>query len=314
MRALVTGGAGFIGSKVVEKLLKNGEEVWVIDNLSNGREKNLENMIIDNGFKGLYIRDIKENLILEYLFQNKFDVVYHLAAIINVQDSIDNPRKTFEDDVIGTFNLLCHCKKSKTKFVYVNTCMIYDKSIEEKGIDENHLIKPTSPYAGAKIAAENLVQSFFHTYNLPTTIIRLFNTYGPSQKTDGEGGVVSVFIKNKLKGNKLNIFGDGNQTRDLLYVEDAARGIVLAGISKKVNGEIINIGAGSDISINNLAKLVENDISKHNHVKHIHPQSEIEKLICNYSKAKKLLGWEPTISLKEGIIRTEKWIKENEFI
>lgn len=314
MRALVTGGAGFIGRHVVDKLLTEGHKVWVIDNLSNGRYENILGLIEQKNFIEFYPRDIKENLLLEYIFQNKFDVVYHLASSINVQDSINNPKNTFDNTVTGTFNLLCQCQKYNTKFVYINTCMIYDTTINTEGIDENHPIKLTSPYAGAKYSAENLVCSFSYTYKLPSSVIRLFNTYGPYQKTNSEGGVVSVFIKNKIEGKCLNIFGDGNQTRDLLYVDDAASSIVMVGASEHVNGEIINVGAGSDISINNLAKLIVHDTSKINHIEHIHPQSEISKLLCDYSKANKLVGWKPTVSLNEGLCLTEKWIKQNEKI
>src|SRR5690606_15346139 len=137
-----------------------------------------------------------------------------------------------------------------------------------------------------------------------------FNTYGPFQKTGGEGGVVAIFINKKLTGDKLMIYGDGTQTRDLLYVKDCARFVVEAGYSDAVNGEIVNAGLGRDIAINDLAKLVVGDESRIVHVPHIHPQSEIQKLLCDYGKAKRLLGWEPQVSLEEGLQKTEDWIRE----
>ncbi|MNI41123.1 dTDP-glucose 4,6-dehydratase [compost metagenome] len=186
--------------------------------------------------------------------------------------------------------------------------MVYDRCADESGITELHPTKPASPYAGAKVAAENMVLSYYYAYGLPTVVIRPFNTYGPYQKTGGEGGVVAIFIKNELDGKQLQIYGEGTQTRDLLYVEDCARFVVAAGFSDAVNGEIVNAGLGRDIAVNDLALLVAGDPERIRHVEHIHPQSEIQKLLCNSAKAKELLGWEPEVSLEEGIERTRAWI------
>jgi len=314
LNVLVTGGAGFIGRWVVKKLLNDGHNVWVLDDLSNGREKNLEEFMSDKNFKDFIKGNINDVVLLEKLFKNEFDICYHLGASINVQDSIDDPKTTFENDTIGTFNILEKCKQYNVKLVFMSTCMVYDRATNLDGIKETDPIKPASPYAGSKIAAENMVLSYYYAYGLPAVVIRPFNTYGPFQKTGGEGGVVAIFIKNKLQGMPLSIYGEGTQTRDLLYVEDCARFVVLAGYSNKVNGEIVNAGLGRDISINDLAKLISGDSSQIKHVEHIHPQSEIPKLLCNYEKAKKLLGWNPEISLVEGIKRTEEWIKNTKLV
>ena len=156
-----------------------------------------------------------------------------------------------------------------------------------------------------------MVLSYWHAYKLPTVVIRPFNTYGPFQKSSGEGGVVAIFIKKELEGADLNIYGDGTQTRDLLYVEDCAKFVVEAGYSDKVNGMIVNAGLGKDVSVNELAKMIASDESRIKHVEHIHPQSEIQKLLCDYSKAKEVLGWKPAITLEEGIKRTTEWIVAN---
>ncbi|MCM3654513.1 dTDP-glucose 4,6-dehydratase [Metabacillus litoralis] len=314
MKILVTGGAGFIGSWVVKQLLNDGHFVWALDDLSNGRIDNIQEVIDHRNFKEFIQGNIKDVSLLKDLFENKFDICYHLGASINVQESIDDPRTTFENDTIGTFNTLEQCKENNVKIVFMSTCMVYDRASSDRGIKETDPIKPASPYAGAKIAAENMVLSYYYAYGLPAVVIRPFNTYGPFQKTGGEGGVVAIFIKNKLKGIPIQIYGNGTQTRDLLYVEDCARFVVQAGYSKNVDGEIVNAGLGHDISINELAKLIVKDDSKIQHVKHIHPQSEIQKLLCNYEKAKKLLGWEPKISLEKGINLTEEWIKNTNLI
>ncbi|AIQ71331.1 GDP-mannose 4,6-dehydratase [Paenibacillus graminis] len=310
MNILLTGGAGFIGRWVAKRLLDEGHHLWIIDDLSNGREENIEEFREHPCLHQFINGTILDVALLSHLFsENNFEVCYHLGASINVQDSIDNPSTTFNNDTVGTFNILEQCRKYRTKLVFMSTCMVYDRCSDEEGITELHPTKPASPYAGAKVAAENMVLSYYYAYDLPTVVIRPFNTYGPFQKTGGEGGVVAIFIKNQLSGKDLNIYGEGTQTRDLLYVEDCAKFVTAAGFSDTVNGEIVNAGLGRDIAINDLALLIAGDSTRIKHIEHIHPQSEIQKLLCNSSKAKLLLNWEPEISLEEGIARTTEWIK-----
>jgi len=309
MKALITGGAGFIGRWVVKYLLKKGNEVWALDNLSNGERNNILEFEENPRFK--FIKgDILQRDLLKELFNLNFEVCFHLAATINVQNSIDNPGENLEVNLRGTFNILEEAKKRNTKVIFISTCMVYKQAIDNIPIDEDHSLCPLSPYAATKIAAENLALSYFHTYGLPITILRPFNTYGPFQKTNNEGGVIPIFILRSLKGEILNIYGKGRQTRDFLYVEDCAEAIVKAALSDKIWGEVINIGTGKDISINDLARLIAGDSRRIKHIPHIHPQSEIPKLVCNYSKARKLLNWGPRTSLREGINRTREWIRE----
>ena len=307
MKVLVTGGAGFIGRWVVKKLLEEGHTVKVLDDLSNGNLDNLSEFS-DNPELTVKTGDIKNEKTVSALFRKKLDLVIHLAADIIVQDSIDNPRKVFENDVIGTFNILEASRKAQAKFVFMSTCMVYDTVSSTGAISELHPTKAASPYAGAKLAGENLSQSYYHAYGLPVTILRPFNTYGPYQKSTGEGGVVSIFIHRELNGESLNIYGDGEQTRDFMYVEDCAEFVVRAAMSDRCSGEIINAGFGKDVTINELAYLICKDKSRIKHIEHLHPQSEIPKLVCDRKKAKKILGWEPQFSLEEGIERTRKFI------
>jgi nucleoside-diphosphate-sugar epimerase len=310
MNILLTGGAGFIGRWVAKRLLDKGHQVWILDDLSNGREENIEEFRTHQCLKQFINGTILNEALLSHLFdEHKFEVCYHLGASINVQESIDNPSTTFNNDTVGTFNILEQCRKHNTKVVFMSTCMVYDQCTDETGITESHPTKPASPYAGAKVAAENMVLSYYYAYGLPTVVIRPFNTYGPFQKTGGEGGVVAIFINNHLNGQKLHIYGEGTQTRDLLYVEDCARFVVAAGFSDAVNGEIVNAGLGLDIAINDLALLIAGDPSRVKHIEHIHPQSEIQKLLCNSAKAKSLLNWQPEVTLEEGIARTTAWIQ-----
>ncbi len=310
MQVLVTGGAGFIGRWLVNKLLEDNFHVIALDDLSNGREENIKEFMENTLFK--FVKgDIRNKTLLENMNFNEYDVVYHLAAEINVQKSLDNPSETFQRDVVGTFNVLEECRKNNTKFVFVSSCMVYDRCFDENGITENHPIKPASPYAAAKLSGEFLTLSYYHAYNLPTVVLRPFNTYGPYQKSTGEGGVIAIFIEKSLSKKPVTIYGDGTQTRDFLYVEDCANFIIRAGESKKAFGQIINAGTSNDISINNLAKMIVKDSQYIKHVPHIHPQSEIKKLQCNSSKANTLLDWKPYYSLEEGLEKTKIWIMNN---
>lgn len=309
MKVLVTGGAGFIGRWVVKKLIEKGCDVWVLDNLANGRRENLDEFAGNEKLKDFVVGNIKDRKLLRGLFGERFDACFHLAASINVQDSIDDPRTTYENDVDGAFNVLEESRRTGARLMFVSTCMVYDRATDDVGISERHPVKPASPYAGAKLAAENMVLSYYHAYGMPTTVIRPFNTYGPFQKSSGEGGVVAIFIGCKLNGAPLTVYGDGTQTRDLLYVEDCADFVLAAGLSDRAVGRVINAGLGEDIAINDLAMKVVGDPSRIVHVEHIHPQSEIMRLRCDNSLARSLLGWSPKVSLDEGLRRTEAWIE-----
>lgn len=319
MKFLVTGGAGFIGRWVVKMLLKGGwehfsfppQKVVVVDNLSNGRKENIENLMPYPGFEAFHHNDLLDEPFLDRLFsKHRFDCVLHLAACINVQESIDNPRRVFNSDVVGTMNLLDKIRPQNTPIVFVSTCMVYDMAGLDGAINEKHPTRCASPYAGAKLAAEHMVESYFHAYGLPSVILRPFNTYGPYQKSNGEGGVVAIFLEKEVTGEKLSIYGDGSQTRDLMYVEDCAEFILRVAFSDRFDGRIYNAGSGEDISINDLAGLVCKSPGRIRHVSHIHPQSEINKLLCDSSRAKKTFEWQPRISLQEGIKRTRKHIEK----
>jgi dTDP-glucose 4,6-dehydratase len=306
MGILVTGGAGFIGRWVVKELLSKRHKVVALDNLSNSSIENIREFLENPNFT--FIKgDILDQKKLGDTFRRDIDACIHLAAQISVQESIDYPERVFKNNVIGTYNVLEECRKRDITLVLVGTCMVYDMAVS-KPIDERHPLKPASPYASSKLAGEELALSYFRAYGLPVVVTRPFNTYGPFQKSNSEGGVVSIFIKRNLEKKPLLVFGDGEQTRDLLYVEDCADFIVRAAFSKTAVGEVINAGSGKDISINDLTLMICKDKSRIKHIPHPHPQSEIRKLVCDYSKARKILGWKPKISLNEGIKRTTQWL------
>jgi UDP-glucose 4-epimerase len=337
MKCLVTGGAGFIGRWVVERLLRDGHEVLALDDLSNGRRENLQEFEGRRGWSGLVQGDLTRPESLSAVFEaHQWDLVIHLGASIHVQKSIDNPGPTFHNDAVGTFHVLEACRRQfferngvdfearqfdfdrdvprlgrrGPRVAVMSTCMVYDLA-GDTSIREVHPYRPASPYAAAKIGADMLALSYFHAYRMPVTVVRPFNTYGPFQKSNSEGGVVSIFLKRDIERAPLLIKGNGQQTRDLLYVEDCAEFVVTAACSERAEGRIINAGTGRDVSVNALAQLCCTGGNRIEKVPHDHPQAEIMKLCCDASLARELLGWAPKTSLEEGVRKTRTWLEQN---
>jgi UDP-glucose 4-epimerase len=337
MRCLVTGGAGFIGRWLVERLLARGDEVLALDDLSNGRRENVREFESKPGFVGLVVGDIKDPACIEDVFSRGcWDAVFHLGASIHVQKSIDDPEPTFRNDAEGTFRVLEACRrqyfadngldidakhfdydrdvprltKRAPRVAVMSTCMVYDLA-GGAAISETHPYRPASPYAAAKIGADMLAISYEKSYRMPVTVVRPFNTYGPFQKSNSEGGVVSIFLKRDIAGEPLLIKGSGEQTRDLLYVEDCADFIVSCAMSEAAEGQIVNAGTGADVAIKELAAMCASPSNRVEHVAHDHPQAEIMKLLCDSSKASRLLGWKPEVDLAEGLRRTRQWLEDN---
>ena len=192
----------------------------------------------------------------------------------------------------------------------MSTCMVYDLA-GDAPIHEGHPYRPASPYAASKIASDMLALSYFHAYRLPVVVVRPFNTYGPFQKSNSEGGVVSIFLTRDLEGQPLLIKGTGEQTRDLLYVEDCAEFVTTAILANGGEGEIINAGTSCDVSINELARMCCSHGNQVEHVAHDHPQAEIMRLRADASKAQRLLGWTPRTGLSEGLAQSRAWLIAN---
>ena len=335
MNCLVTGGAGFIGRWVVRRLLERGEAVLALDDLSNGRRENLREMEGAPGWLGLVAGDLTDPTLLAEVFRRRWDRVFHLGASIHVQKSIDDPAPTFRNDVEGTFRVLEACRAQYfeangldtaakcfdyerdaprlatrvPRVAIMSTCMVYATSAAPIG--EGHPYRPASPYAAAKIAADHLALSFFHAYRLPVTVVRPFNTYGPFQKSNSEGGVVSIFLKRDIAREPLVVKGTGLQTRDLLYVEDCADFVVRCAEASETEGEIVNAGTGRDIAVRGLAELCATHGNEVVNAPHDHPQAEIMRLSCDASKAKRLLDWSPSTCLEDGVARTRRWLESN---
>jgi len=309
VKVLVTGAAGFIGRWVVGELLARGHTVLPVDSLVAGDAANLDEFAGAPGLLPFEQGDVRDAAACRR-WTAGVDAVAHLAASISVQDSIDDPETTFENDVVGTFNVLEGARLSGARVLFMSTCMVYDRASAPEGIAETHPTKPASPYAAAKLSGEALTLSYGHAYGLPTTVVRPFNTYGPYQRSVGEGGVVAIFTRLSLLGERLRIYGDGTQTRDLLYAADCARFVCDALLSEAATGRILNAGTGVDVSVNDLAAAIEPDASRIVHVEHIHPQSEIAVLRCDAREAWRVLGWQPEVPLAEGLRRVRSWMSE----
>lgn len=304
---LITGGAGFMGRWVAKNLLEKGNRVWILDNLSNSTELNIDEF--RSRLKDFIIGDIKDRKLISDLFTHKFEICIHLAASINVQDSIDNPQKCFNDNVLGTFNVLDECRQHKTKLVFVSSALIYVTAKRGEKIKEEHPLNPSSPYTASKIFGENLTISYYRTYHLPVVILRPFSIYGPWQRSDSEGGVMSIFINRKLQGMPIEVFGNGEQSRDFFYIEDCAEFISRATFLGSAVGEIFNAGFGEGVKIKDLAKIIANGKTHIEFTEHPHSQAEVMAMSADSSKAEKILGWKAQTSLAEGIDRTREWLK-----
>lgn len=304
--SLVTGGAGFIGRWVVRALLDEGYRVVVLDDFSNAGASNLDGL--DEARLDVVEGSIADSDAVRRAFGVKPAQVLHLAAKINVQNSIDDPIGTYAPDVLGTLQVLEAAREVGAPVLFMSSCMVY-AAAGGGPIAESHPVRPASPYAASKLAGEQLTISYGLAYGHPVTVVRPFNTYGPFQRADGEGGVVAIFCERGLKGEEIAIFGDGTQTRDLLYVEDCAEFVLRAAASEGARGELLNAGTGRDVTINELAEIVAGGAVPTKHVAHPHPQAEIARLVCDPGKAARILGWRSGVSLEKGIERTNEWLR-----
>jgi len=254
MKALVTGGAGFIGSHLSEQLLAQGHEVVIVDDLSNGRQKNLD-LFKGNSRLVFYQVDIRKPEILKPCFEG-VDWVFHLAGLADIVPSIERPEPYFSVNVQGTFNVLECANAAKVKrFVYAASSSSYGIP-DVYPTPETAPINPQYPYALTKYMGEELVIHWAHTYKLPTLSLRLFNVYGPRSRTTGTyGAVFGVFLAQKIHGRPFTVVGDGRQTRDFTYVTDVVDAFICAANSD-LSGDAMNVGSSNHYSVNRLVELL----------------------------------------------------------
>jgi len=311
MRILITGGAGFIGSHLCDKYTKEGHTVLCLDNFMSGNIINVRHLLDYRNFK-LIKGDIRDFELLEKVMRD-VDAIFHLAAQIHVDRSYIEPRLTYDVNVIGTQNVLEAAKMSDAKkIIHASTSEVYG-SAQYAPIDENYPLNAPHPYGASKIAADRLCYAYARTYGMDISILRFFNIFGPRQRDIGYGGVISMFTKRILINVSPIVYGDGRQTRDYTYIDDAVRAYDLALNHSEPLIEPLNFGTGREISIIDLANKLIDLCGKKGSIKPVHVEpriGEVEKLVASASKAKELLGWEPKCNLDEGLNEFVQWYKQ----
>jgi len=300
MEVLVTGGAGFIGSNIVDGLIEAGHQVIVVDNLSTGKKENL------NDQAEFYNLDLRDQKLKEVFKENEISHVIHHAAQIDVQHSINDPLFDAQNNILGTINLLECCRAYKVKkIIYASSAAVYGEP-DYLPVDEEHPIKAMSPYGISKHTPEHYIKMYNELYELKYTIFRYANVYGPRQDPKGEGGVVSIFVDKMLAEERPVIFGDGQQTRDFVHVYD----IVKANLLALDNGDniLVNISTQSRDSVNDLVDHL-NQILPYE-IKAIYQEARkgdiLHSSLAN-GKAKEQLGWTPGYDFKDGLEQTVEY-------
>jgi UDP-glucose 4-epimerase len=311
MNILVTGGAGFIGSHIVDRLVKDGHVVSVIDDLSNGNLRNLSQVKDKIHF---HRQNITSQQLSDVFTEEKPEVVFHLAAHINVRNSLKDPSHDANVNIIGSLNVLENCRMFGVKKIIFSSTggAIYGET-GNIPTPESEIPHPISHYGIAKFSVEQYLYLYKHIYGLDYTILRYANVYGPRQDPIGEAGVVSIFINNILQGKECRINGDGKQTRDYTFVADVVEANMLA-LKTEQSGKIVNIGTGKETDVNELfdsiAKVVEK-ISKKKGTSFHGPalQGEVARSCLDATRAKEELSWMPKVELSEGLKKTAEFFK-----
>ena len=312
---IVTGGAGFIGSELVRQLATRGERVVIVDNLVNGKRENVADVLSRD--VELMVTDIRDLDTLMPLLRAA-RAVYHLACL-GVRHSVHSPHENHEVNATATLQLLAAARQADVpRFVYVSSSEVYGgvrwaPTIRWEQMTEDHPAFPCTVYGGSKLAGECYARAYFRTYGYPTVVVRPFNTYGPRSHHEGDSGeVIPKFLLRCLAGRPLVVFGDGTQSRDFTYVSDTANGILLAGDHPLAVGETINVGSGQEVTINDLARRVIIEAGLPEAViEHDRPRpGDVPRLVADVARARTLLGYEPRVSLPEGIQRLLQWYRD----
>ncbi|MEC0090741.1 NAD-dependent epimerase/dehydratase family protein [Paenibacillus macquariensis] len=301
MKVLVTGGLGFIGSHVVDRLIEDGIETVIVDNISGA-----SGSCYRNPAAVLYVNDIRDEALDDVFDREKPDAVIHLAAQIDVSESQRNPLFDANVNIFGTLNVLRLCEVHHVhKIVYASSAAVYGNP-KYLGIDELHPFNPESCYGISKSVPESYIRQFASMHGLKYTILRLANVYGPRQNSHGEAGVVSVFLDRMKAGKSLVIYGDGEQTRDFVYVEDVAQAFVDAvWAEERVGNQTMNISCGIATSINTIVEMIGNITGRQVLITYEQARSgDILHSYLNNMKAKELMSWSPVHTLNEGMEKT----------
>lgn len=312
MRIVVTGGAGFIGSNLVDALLKDGHTVTVVDNLSTGKFENLLNVkeaARQNRFFFLQV-DIRDGALQAAFKGKEQEVVIHLAAQCDVRASVKDPLEDADINILGTINVLKTAVENGVRR-FINTSSggcVYGEP-EVIPVTEEAPRQPDSPYGVSKGVAEEYIRYYQRSKGLSYCTLALANVYGPRQNPFGEAGVVAIFAGKMLNGDAPCIYGDGEQTRDFIYVGDVVEAYRAS--LRKGEGEFLNIGTGRETSVNQLFRLMAELLDFEGEPIYAPPrEGELQRIALDFSRAKRVLGWKPKVELKEGLARTVEWYRE----
>jgi UDP-glucose 4-epimerase len=303
MKALVTGGAGFIGSHLVDQLISGGMEIHVMDNLITGNMQNLHPLAI------FHKEDICSSKAKEIMMKMKPDIVFHLAAQADVGKSLVFPTFDANVNIVGTLNILEACIEAKVKKLILSSTSGVYGDLEKEMINEEECTVPISSYGLSKLTAESYIRLIGQYHNLDYTILRYGNVYGPRQSAKGEGGVIAIFLDKIQKGESITINGDGEQTRDFIYVKDVVQANIFA--IHNGNQKTLHVSTGNSTSINHLVEMIEKI-----HGSKIIPyyreprEGDIKHSCLDNSKASNILGWEPQFEIFKGLYETYTY-KEN---
>ncbi len=303
MKILVTGGAGFIGSHVVDAYIQSGHKVFIIDNLLTGNRKNVNP-------KAAFIElDIRSEELRNVFERERFDLVNHHAAQMDVRRSVEDPSFDASVNILGVLNVLENCRKTDVrKFIFASTGGAIYGEQDYFPADEQHPIRPLSPYGITKLATEKYLYYYSTVFGLEYVILRYSNVYGPRQNPYGEAGVVAIFTTKMLQSGQPLINGDGKQTRDYVFVEDVVSANLAA--LQFATSDTINIGTGVEKDVNELFWLLRTLTSSSCKEQHGPAKAgEQQRSVLNSAKAKSLLMWSPTYSLEEGLRKTVEWFR-----
>lgn len=306
MKVLVTGGAGFVGSHVVDAFVAEGHDVVVVDNLSTGRLTNLNSRV------RFYRIDIRDGALAEVFEREKPDLVDHHAAQMDVRKSVADPFYDADVNIRGTLNVLeCAQRHRVRKVIFISTGGAVYGEPEYLPCDENHPINPICQYGVSKHTTEHYLHVYKHLYGLDFTVLRYPNVYGPRQDPSGEAGVVAIFVGRMVTGELVTIYGTGAQERDFVYVTDCAQANVLA--ADQGGGRVYNIGSGSGVSVSLLFSQLK-AITQYP-LEPVHAPAKMGETFKIYLDSRRIqqeLGWRPDLSLAEGLIRTVEYYREFE--
>ena len=319
MRVLITGGAGYIGSHLADRLLAQGNEVVVFDNLSLGKLANIEHNFQNPHFSFVEGDILDAGLTARLLGQ--CEVVYHLAAVVGVRHVLDDPLQTMVTNVWGTDNVLRAASKATRKVVLASSSEVYGKGtafpLRE---DADRVLGPTSVsrwcYAVGKALDEHLALAYHRQRGLPVVVLRYFNSYGPRLDPRGYGSVGAKFISQALDGRPITVHGDGGQSRCFTYIEDTVEGTVLAGVSDGAHGEVLNIARAEETSIGELAEAIRDLIGSSSEIVSVPYESQYGELfedtrrrVPAVDKAERILGFRARVPLRDGLQRTIDWTR-----